>query len=266
MEFTEKQWQGLAEHCAELGLIFLSSPFSLEALDLLNRLNVPAWKVGSGEVNNPLMLKAMAQTGKPILLSSGMSTWAEIEESISAIKKLGVDVALFQCTSKYPTDLTDVGLNVLDDMRNRFSVPVGLSDHSGSQYPALAALARGVDLVEIHVVFSKEMFGPDTQASITISELGQLVKARDAFHTLLNYPVDKDAMANELSQMRKLFNKSVAVTKDATKGQIITRDLLTVKKPGTGIPAKNLERCIGKTLRNNITANQLLTWKDIEAL
>ena len=210
MEFTSEQWRGLAEHCNEAGIIFLSSAFSVEAVELLDKLDMPAWKVGSGEVNNPLILSAMMKTNKPLLLSSGMSSWDEITKATEVIVENEKPLALFQCTSKYPTPLQDVGLNVLSEMRQRFDIPIGLSDHSGSIYPSLAALGQGIDLLEIHVVHSKQMFGPDTQSSITIDELSMICEARDAFHEMQTNPVDKNKMSSELHSLRKLFNKCTA--------------------------------------------------------
>ena len=264
MEFIDSQWSGLAEHCADVGLIFLSSPFSVEAVKLLDKLGMPAWKVGSGEVNNPVILEAMIKTQKPILLSSGMSDLKELELSVQRITKSGSDLALFQCTSKYPTSFSDVGLNVIDELRKRFQVPVGLSDHSGTVFPGLAAMARGADILEVHTVFSRSMFGPDTAASLTLEELKELVTARNAFHEMFQHPVDKDVMAKELVQSRQLFNKSVSLKKNMSEGAILTDDVLTVKKPGTGIPAERLSDCIGKRLTTDVPNDRVLNWKDIE--
>lgn len=264
MEFTEKQWCGLADHCAELGLIFLSSPFSVEAVELLERVGVPAWKVGSGEVNNPIILDAMTKTGKPILLSSGMSGWAELEVYAHQIIESKCKLLLFQCTSKYPTPLSHVGLNNIEELRKRFGVPVGLSDHSGTVYPAMVGMALGVDALEVHVVFSKEMFGPDTASSITLEQLQELVACKNAFHEILQNPVDKDEMASELLQMRQLFNKSIALRASMSKGDVLTREVLTVKKPGTGIPANKMDDCIGKRLARDVSIEDLLRLDDME--
>ncbi|MGH1440765.1 MAG: N-acetylneuraminate synthase family protein [Cellvibrionaceae bacterium] len=264
MEFTEEQWRGLAEHCNEVGLIFLSSPFSSEALRLLNKIGMPAWKVGSGEVNNPILLRDMIDTGNPILLSSGMNTWSEIEQAVSSINKMGGALALFQCTSKYPTAFGDVGLNVIDQMRKKFHIPIGLSDHSGSTVPSLAAISRGINLLEVHVVFDRKMFGPDSSASITLNELKSLVEFRDGLHLIEQSPVDKDDMAKELSEMRALFNKSIVLSESIKEGNALTKEILTLRKPGTGILAEKLNECIGKKVNKDLDKGQFLTWKDFE--
>ena len=153
------------------GLIFLSSAFSLQAIDMLQRLGTSAWKVASGEFRSRILLDAMVATGAPILFSTGMMSWAEIAKAVGWLRSKGAAHALLQCTSVYPTPLEQVGLNVLDRLRHEYHCPVGLSDHSGSPFPGLSALARGADIVEVHVTFHRAMFGPDTQASITFKEL-----------------------------------------------------------------------------------------------
>ncbi len=263
MEFTEDQWIGLAEHCEEAGIVFLSSPFSNEAVDMLVRVGMPAWKVGSGEVNNSVILNSMTETKKPILLSSGMSCWEEIDKSVSTIKKSGTPLALFQCTSIYPTLLNEVGLNLISDMRERYRVPIGLSDHSGLTSPALAAIATKADLLEVHVVFDKQLFGPDTKASITISQLKEIVAFRDQYFLMDQNPINKDEMALKLSDMKSLFNKSVVLTDSINKGEPISRKLLDVKKPGIGIPANCIEDCIGKKARKNFSKGHILKWDDL---
>lgn len=264
MEFTPDQWAGLFQHAADRELIFLSSAFSSEAVDLLAALAVPAWKVGSGETNNPELLGRMLATGKPILLSTGMSRWEEITEMVQTIQRQGNPLAIFQCTSKYPNPLTDVGLNVLDELQNRYCVPVGLSDHSASIFPSLAAMAKNASLIEVHLTFHRAMFGPDVPVSLTFEEFQCLVEGRDAFHVMQQNPVEKDEMATELSQMRALFNKSVALKENQPQGTVLTSEMLTVKKPGTGIPAKEKVLCIGKVLKHNVSADSLLTWNDLQ--
>ena len=264
MEFTPEQWAGLSEHAAEKGLIFLSSAFSVQAVELLDALGHPAWKIGSGEYKSADLMGAMAATGKPILLSTGMSRWSEIADSAAGIRALGVDLALFQCTSRYPTPLDAVGLNVIDKVRDDHGCPVGLSDHSGSPFPALAALARGVDMIEVHVTFSKGQFGPDVPASLTFEEFRQVADARAAFAEMDANPVDKDVVADEMETMRGLFTKSLAPTRALTKGTVLTADMLTAKKPGTGIAATSLNEFIGRSLARDVVPNRLLRLEDLQ--
>lgn len=264
MEFKKEQWKGLADHARERGLIFLSSPFSVRAVEMLREIGMPAWKVGSGEVRFRNLLDAMAENKAPILLSTGMSDFQEIASALDLVRQKELPFALFQCTSKYPTPLDQVGLNVIDRLRSRFHCPVGLSDHSGTVFPGLAALAKGADLLEVHVTFHKGMFGPDTVASVTIDELRLLVEAGNAFHAMSIRPVDKDAMAKELSGTKAIFARSLAPSRPLPAGSILERDSLTLKKPGTGIQESELERVLGRRVVRNLVPENLLKWEDME--
>ncbi len=265
MEFTSEQWRGLADHARERQLVFMSSAFSLEAVHLLADLGVPAWKVGSGEIASADLIEAMCDTGAPILLSTGMSGWAEIEAAVARVRALGAPLALLQCTSRYPTPIEQVGLNVLDEMRARFGVPVGLSDHSGTPWPALAAMARGAAaLIEVHLTLHRKAFGPDVPASLTPDQLRLLVEARDAFATMDAHPVDKNALADDLEPMRALFGKSLAPTRPLRRGEVLTSDMLTLKKPGSGIAAHDAEKVIGRILQRDVSPDHLLRWDDFE--
>lgn len=264
MEFTEKQWAGLARHAQERELIFLSSPFSVKAVKILRDIGMPAWKVGSGEVNSAELLGAIAENGTPVLLSTGMSDFEEIEHCVNRIQEKGLPFAVFQCTSRYPTPLERVGLNVIQEIRQRFKCPVGLSDHSGSVFPGLAAMALNVDLLEVHVTFDKRLFGPDVVASVTVDELRFLVEAKQAFHTMLQKPVDKDAIAAELSNTKSIFSKSIVPTIPLPAGTILEAGMLTLKKPGTGIAGEELQNLIGRRLMRDVTPKRLLTWDDLE--
>ena len=172
MEFSTEQWFGLAQHAHDKGLVFLSSAFSVEAVELLSQIGMSAWKVGSGEILSSQLLEAMLASGGPILLSTGMSTWAEIDKKVCEFNGKNVEYAILQCTSKYPTKLEEIGLNVLNEFGKRYDCPVGLSDHSGTPFPALAAMAQNCHILELHVTFDKRMFGPDVPASLTFEELG----------------------------------------------------------------------------------------------
>lgn len=263
MEFSPEQWGGLNEHARKRDVAFLSSAFSKRAVDILEKIGVPAWKVGSGEVQSNELLDAMAATGKPVLLSSGLSTFEELGEAVRRCRDAGAPVATLQCTTRYPVDMEQVGLNVIDELKTRFRCPAGLSDHSGSIWPSVAALAIEASLIEVHVVFDRRAYGPDVSSSITIDELAQLVSARDAISAMKQNPVDKDAMAEGLEDTRALFHKSVALTKALPAGTVLTADALTTKKPGTGIPATESQSLIGRRLRNDVPADRLLRPEDL---
>ncbi len=263
MEFTPEQWQGLADHAKDARLVFLSSPFSEKAVRVLSSIGMPAWKVGSGEVFNNDILLAMAQNKAPILLSTGMSTFEEISSAVDIVKDLGLDFSVFQCTSMYPVPFTKVGLNVIQELRNRYSCPIGYSDHTGSIYSGLASLAQSVDLLEVHVTIDKRSFGPDVPVSLTMEQLRQLVEARDAFKVMADNPVEKDLMAKDLSEMRGMFSKSLCVRKPLQKGTVLEESLLTVKKPGNGIEPSDMHKVTGRPLAKDVSPDRLLRWKDI---
>jgi N-acetylneuraminate synthase len=258
IEFTESQWRQLRVHAEARGLLFLSSPFSLEAMALLTRVGVRAWKVPSGEVSNTLLLERMIGTGLPILLSTGVSPLREIDNVVRRIRDARSPLAVLQCTTAYPCTPEDIGLNLLSEFRERYRVPVGLSDHSGTIYPALAAVTLGASVVEVHVTFSREMFGQDVSASITLADLRQLVEGVRLIERALAHPVDKNAITKRLLPVRALFTKSVAVTRDLPAGTVLRAEHLTLKKPGTGIPAARLQEVVGRRLVRAASADVLL--------
>jgi N-acetylneuraminate synthase len=264
MEFSRAQWRDLATHALDKGLVFLSSPFSMEAVDLLDELDMAAWKIGSGETSNLPMLKKIAATGKPVLLSTGMSSWAEIDEAISTIRSMDADLALFQCTTSYPCPPEKIGLNLLGEFQSKYDCPIGLSDHSGTIFPSLAAVPLGAKLIEVHTVFSKECFGPDVNSSVTIGELGHLIQGVRFIESILNSPIDKDEQSIQLSDLSRLFGKSIYIRRDLPKGHVLSADDVSLKKPGTGIPAKRLNDVIGKRLTKSYQSNEQLKEIDFE--
>ncbi|MBX2811705.1 MAG: N-acetylneuraminate synthase family protein [Myxococcales bacterium] len=261
MEFSFSQWQGLKEHAVSCGLIFLSSPFSEEAVSLLERVDVPAWKIGSGEVMNLPLIQRVQRTGRPVLISSGMSSWEELDAVANCMR---VPFAFMQCTSKYPCPPEEIGLHLISEMRQRYQVPAGLSDHSATPYAGLAAAALGVDLVEVHVVLDRRCFGPDTSSSLTISELSKLVEGTRFIHRSLQQRIDKDEVAEELVPMKRLFQKSVMLREDAPARYVLKAEDLILRKPGTGIPASDLEKVVGRKLRNAVAKNIPLQEDDLD--
>ena len=264
MEFPEDAWVGLRDHAHELGLEFLSSPFSLEAVELLRRVGVDAWKVASGELGNTALLDAMLADGRPVILSSGMSDLAELDRAVARVRDVGAPLTVLQCTSEYPTPPERVGLNVLGELRDRYGCDVGLSDHSGTVWAGVAAAALGASALEVHVTFSRQAFGPDVPASITVEELAELVAGVRFVTTALEHPVDKDGLAGDMAPVRALFTRSVVARRDLAAGTTLTADDLVAKKPGTGIPADRLPTLVGRRLVRDVAADALLTETDLE--
>ncbi len=263
MEFTEEQWAGLARHAEQRGLCFLSSPFSLEAAQLLLRVGVKAWKIASGELTNLPMLEFLVETGLPFLISTGMSGFADIERVVRMVRANGRRFAVLQCTSSYPCPAERIGLNVLAEYRQRFQCPVGLSDHSGKIFPSLAAVTLGAQVIEVHMTFSRECFGPDVPASLTIDELAALVEGVRFIETMLNHPVNKEDAASAMAPMRQLFTKSVVAAVNLSPGTILRREHLAARKPGTGIPAAELPNIVGKVTVRPLVAGEFLRREDV---
>ena len=262
--FTESQWAELAAHASARGLVFLSSPFSIEAVELLDRIGVPAWKVGSGEVRTTPMLARMVATGKPLLISSGMASWADLDDTVRLVEAAGAPYALFQCTSSYPCPPERVGLNVLRELQERYGCPVGLSDHSGRIFASLAATVLGASLIEVHVTLSRRAFGPDVPASLTPEDLRELVEGIRQTEAMLANPVDKDDVSRQMAPMKAIFSKSLVAARDLSAGRRIDAADIAMKKPGTGIPADRLDQYLDRRLRRDVARNCMLSEDDFE--
>lgn len=263
MEFSKNEWAALKRHCATAGLEFIASPFSMAAVRLLESIGARKYKIPSGEVANHLMLERIARTGKPVLLSSGMSPYAELDDAVRLLRRRAVPLAVFQCTTAYPTRPEEIGLNVIPEMQARYRVPIGLSDHSGTIFPGLAAVAMGAQLLEVHAVFDRRMFGPDSRASLTIPEIAQLAAGARFIRRALRRPVDKNAVAR-FAGLRRMFTKSLALGRALKAGRRVRFEDLETKKPGDkGIPARDFREVVGRKLRRDLRQNQFLNRRDL---
>ncbi len=265
MGFTLEQWKGIKKHCDEAGLEFMSSPFSQAAVDVLEEVGVKRYKIGSGEVTNYLMLEKIALTGKPIILSSGMSSFKELDEAVAFIRKFGNDLSVVQCTTSYPTPYDRLGLNVITELKGRYpDLKIGLSEHTGAIYAGIAATALGAELLEFHAVFDRRIFGPDAPSSLTIDEIKQLVTGVRSIEASLDNPVDKTDIS-QYTDLKKIFEKSLAINKDVKEGHIIRFEDLEAKKPkGYGIDASRFREVIGKTLKTDKTRYDFIKTEDFE--
>lgn len=261
VELTKGDHVELKKYAEKEGILFLSTPFSKEAVDLLEELDVPAYKIGSGEMANLPLLEYISKKKKPMIISTGMSSFDEIEETVNFVKKFNQDLILLHCVSTYPTRYKDLNLRVIGKMRRKFDVPVGLSDHSVGIYTALAAVALGACLIEKHFTISREWPGPDQKVSIIPNELKELVKGVRIVEQAMGST--KRVIEDELP-IQRMARESVVSLVDIPKGVVIQRNMVWVKRPGTGIPAKCLEKVIGMKSLKNIKANTLITWSDLE--
>lgn len=263
MEFTEDQWRGLRQHANDCGLLFLSSPFSIEATELLERVGVPAWKVASGEIGNTSIISRMLESRIPLIISTGMSPLSEVDATVRMVQQAGVPLAILQCTTSYPCPPEQIGLNLLSMFRNRYGVAVGLSDHSGTIYPGLAAVTLGAEVLEVHVTLSREAFGPDVQASVTTQELKQLVDGIRFIERMMANPIDKEKITADAETLRTMFTKSVVARVPIPAGTKLGKEHLAAKKPGTGIPASRLPTLLGARTVRALKQDELLSDADI---
>ena len=260
-ELTEKEEIKIQEHCKKRKIIFLSTPFSIPAVDRLEKINISAYKIGSGELTNIPFLNHIAKTRKPVILSTGMSNMNEIKKSVKLFQKLKIPIAILQTTSQYPCDYENINLKVIDSYEKLFNIPVGISDHSLGIYAALGAIARGASIVEKHITLDKKMSGPDQKLSLEYSELSELVKGCNAIKLALGN--SKKILKKELPILN--FARESIVTKEKiSKGEKFTEKNLTTKRPNTGeIPAKEFYKIIGKKSKGDIEKNKQLKKRDI---
>ncbi len=263
MEFTREQWIGLKKHAEDKDLIFLSSPFSVEAVELLDSIGIEAWKIASGELTNPELMCAVRKTNKPLIFSSGMSRESEIEKIISEILHI-TPCALLQCTTNYPCPPENWGLSLIPQFRKKYDIPIGFSDHSGDIFASLAAISLGATIIEIHVTFSKDMFGPDVPSSITFDQLRTISEGLSKIHQSLNSQYNKDAIADSLIGIKSIFGRSWALKAPMKQGETISRESLTLKKPGSGIGLDKLELILGRRLARDKDHLHLLQLSDFD--
>jgi sialic acid synthase SpsE len=259
--FTPAQWGELRETCERCGVGFLSSPFSLEAVDLLEAIGVGAYKVPSGEVTNLPLLEKIAATGRPVLLSSGMSSWAELDAAVAALRK-GGSITVLQCTSAYPCPPEAVGLNVLAEMRARYSLPVGFSDHTQGPAAAFAAAALGATCIEKHFTFSRLMYGSDAANAMEPEDFRRFAQGLRDIWSMLAHPVHKDDISS-FHEMKRIFEKSIVTARALPKDHVLTADDLVFKKPGDGIPAARWRDVVDRKLRQAVAADRKLSFEDL---
>lgn len=261
--FRPEQWRKLKDYTESRGVGFLCSVFSVRAVDLLEDLQVQMYKVPSGEVTNLPLIDRIARTQKPVVLSSGMSSWPELDAAVSVTRQHHNQLTVLQCTSEYPCTDEHVGLNVLEELRTRYQCPVGLSDHTMAHFASWAAVTLGACMIERHLTLSRNGYGSDARHSLEPAELTALVSGVRTFETMLAFPVDKNDV-ERFREMKRVFEKSVVSLVEITAGQTITQDMLEIKKPGTGIPASRIHEVIGQRAVRDVPAHRTLVQADIQ--
>lgn len=261
-ELTEEEERKIQKYCNQKKILFLSTPFSTEAVDRLEKIKVPAYKIGSGELTNLPLLNKVANTKKPVILSSGMSEINEIKNSVNFFKKQKIPLILLQTTSVYPSNYQDINLGVIEKFSKMFNIPVGLSDHSPGIYTALGAVAKGACLIEKHFTLDKNMPGPDQKLSLNLNELSELVKGCKAVKLALGD--SKKILAKE-KPILKFARESIVSLKKISKGEKFSEKNISTKRPATGdIPAKNYYKIIGRSAKRDISNDVQISKKDVD--
>jgi sialic acid synthase SpsE len=258
-----REWQAeLDRHARERGIDFFSSPFDNDAVDELAALRVPLLKIASGEIVDLPLIRHAAATGIPLIISTGMATLAEIEDALRAAEQAGAPaVALMQCASVYPAPVERINLRAMETLRAAFGVPAGLSDHSMGIAVPIAAAALGAAMIEKHITLDRTMTGPDHSFAIEPDELAAMVQGiRDAEAARGDGRKDGPG-PEELEENYTLARRSLIATRDLPAGTVLEADMVTVKRPGFGIRPKHLELVLGRTLRADVEADDVLTWE-----
>ena len=263
LELTYPEFRELYDYAMSKEIIILSTPFDEESVEFLDQLGVSAFKIPSGEITNVLLLKKIAETKKPIILSTGMATLGEVEEAVLYLRQHGAqEIILLHCTTSYPAPIHSVNLCAIETMSCAFKVPVGYSDHTEGITIPIAAAAMGAKVIEKHFTLDRSLPGPDHQASLEPDELKAMVQAiRDverAFGDGVKLPCEEE-MA-----IKNVARRSIVAKIDILGGALIQSEDLAIKRPGTGIEPKYLDVLIGKKARKVIAKDQVFNWDLVE--
>lgn len=263
LELPDDAFQELSDYAKKKKIIFLSTPFDDDSVDVLDRINIPAFKIPSGEITNFPLLKRIAEKKRTIILSTGMSSLAEIEDAVHYLRKLGSEkIILLHCTTSYPAPIHSVNLRAIETMRRAFQVPVGYSDHTEGITIPIAAVALGACVLEKHFTLDKNLPGPDQKASLEPLELRAMVKAIRDVELAQGSGIKKPHEEEE--KIKKIARKSIVAQCDINAGDILTENSLAIKRPGYGIESKYLKFVIHRIARKQIQKDQVIDWDMIE--
>ena len=263
-EISEDLHRELFAYARDKKVVVFSTPSYYDDVDLLERLQVEVHKIGSDDLTNLPFIRYIAQKGKPVIFSTGMGTLAEVDEAVQTIRAAGNDqIVILQCVSNYPIrDLRSVNLNVIRTFRRAFNVPVGFSDHTTTISASLGAVALGASVIERHFTLDKQLNVPDAFFSTNPAEMKSFVQAIRELEQALGTGVKRPAPSEE--NMRVETRKSVIARMDLSRGDVITKDKIIVKRPGTGVPPKLAHLIIGKRAKQAIKADEVITWEKLE--
>ncbi len=264
LEIPDEDWRKLKQYCGQKGIIFMSTPHSGEwSVNLLEELDVPAYKLGSGDLTNLPFLEYIAKKGKPMIISTGMAVMEEIKEAVDTIHAAGNNqIAVLQCTTSYPLEIENVNLRAMDTIQKEVGTMVGFSDHTLGNEAALAAVARGAKIVEKHFTIDKNLPGPDHKASATPEEFKQLVQSIRKTEKSLGSAEKKPTPTEQ--EIARIARKSIIAAEDILAGTSITEDMLIIKRPGTGIKPKYVKEVEGKRAKEDLIKDTIISWEMLE--
>jgi N,N'-diacetyllegionaminate synthase len=257
LELSPRAHHEIQELCRQSGIIFLSTPFDEAAADLLAQLEVPAFKISSGDITNLPLLAHVARKGKPVILSTGMSDLDEVAEAVTAIQNEGSDqLILLHCVTNYPASATDINLRAMRTMTEAFGVPVGYSDHTTGIEIPMAAVALGACVIEKHFTLDRDLPGPDHRASLEPAELRAMIEGIRKVEAALGD--GRKAPASSELDTARIARRSLVAVGDISAGSRIVREMIAAKRPGTGLPPAKLSLILGRTALVDITAGSML--------
>lgn len=249
----------LLGYCKKKGIAFLSSPFDMQSIDLLNGLGLPVFKIPSGEITNLPYLQKIGSMKRQIVMSTGMADMKEIDRALKVLLKAGTakkDITLLHCNTEYPTPFADVNLLAMAAMKKRFGVKVGYSDHTPGIEASVAAVALGAEVIEKHFTLDRRMKGPDHKASLEPKELEAMVRAIRNVETALGEGIKRPS-PSEIKN-RAIARKSIVASRDIKKGEAFSKENITTKRPGTGIDPMAWNKLIGKKAKRNFKTDELI--------
>jgi N,N'-diacetyllegionaminate synthase len=264
-EFTFSQWAEIKNHCESVGCDFLCTPFSIYAIELLEKLHVDRYKIGSADIDNLLLIDKIISTKKPVIFSTGLSELEKIDNLVNRLKENNLKYQIMQCTSRYPNPPEFWCLEMIKVLKDRYNAPVGYSDHSGTIYSGISAVAFGAELLEVHTTFDKNMFGPDSSSSLDINDLTNLVNGIRLLDIACKSEFNsKKTITTDDKILLETFSRSLSIRRDMHKGEVLKFDDLETKKPGKkGIDVKDYPLVIGKVLNKNLKKNSFLKIDDL---
>lgn len=262
LELDKKSFSILKDKCDEIGIDFISTPYNVEDIKLLNDLDVKIFKVASGQLSEHYFIKEIAKTGKQIILSTGMATLGEVFESVEIIKKFGLNPYVLQCTTNYPSKISESNINSMISIKQSCQVEVGYSDHVSNNFACFAAVANGAKIIEKHFTLDRNMEGPDHSASLNPQEFKDLVYGIRQIESSMGSFIKKPS----LEEKKNIFamKRSIVLNKNIKRGDKIKLKDLGFKRPFNGIHPKHVESFIGKTAAKDLKAEDVLKWNDVQ--